>query len=118
MNKNKLISTIFSTIVLLSFCVVIIGCQSETEPSITEKIIYRDRTSDVIPGGQGGPSVTPGAKITSLQVAINKASPNDVIDLNDQKYSGITIEKSIDIDRAVTIKNFPDLGGAQLNIGA
>lgn len=118
MNKNKLISTIFSTIVLLSFCVVIIGCQSETEPSIIEKTIYRDRTSDVIPGSQGGPSVNPGAKITSLQVAINKASPNDVIDLNDQKYSGITIENSIDIDRAVTIKNFPDLGGAQLNIGA
>ncbi|MBR6200250.1 MAG: InlB B-repeat-containing protein, partial [Spirochaetales bacterium] len=57
--------------------------------------------------------------ITSLQVAINSAKPNDVIDLTDPKYSEITtIEQSISVNKAVTIKNFPDLGGASLNVAA
>ena len=81
-----------------------------------EKIIYVDRTIDISQGGQGGGQDT---KITSLQFAINTAKPSDVIDFTDPKYSTITtIEPSIGINKAVTIKNFDNLGGAQLNIGA
>ncbi len=80
-----------------------------------EKIIYVDRTIDISQGGQGGQDT----KITSLQFAINTAKPSDVIDFTDPKYSTITtIEPSIGINKAVTIKNFDNLGGAQLNIGA
>ena len=107
MNKNLM--AILITIVFLTF----IGCQNEVE-----KIVYVDKTTD---GEQGG-QVTPpqnNTKITSLQVAINTAEPGSIIDFSDPKYSTITtIEPSININKAVTIKNFDDLKGASLNVSA
>ena len=110
--RNKLLGT-FIAVVLVTFCIA--GCQNETVTNEVEKIVYRDRTVDItVPVI---PPVNPGAKITSLQAAISLAKPGDVIDLDDELYSGITtIEPSIAVTKAVTIKNFSDLGGASLKV--
>ncbi|MBP5706768.1 MAG: hypothetical protein J6W76_05750, partial [Spirochaetales bacterium] len=109
--KKSILNITMAFIVVWTFC--LIGCPSETEPTVIEKIVYRDNTGN--PGNPGG--VVNNTKITSLSVAISEAKDGDIIDFTLEKYRTITtIEQSITIDKAVTIKNFDNLNGTTLNV--
>ncbi|MBQ3923318.1 MAG: InlB B-repeat-containing protein, partial [Spirochaetales bacterium] len=88
---------IMTFLVIVSFW--LIGCQNETTQSVE--------------GSSQGTNGTDKTKITSLQVAIDQAQEGDIIDA--AQYTGITRYEAT-VNRAVTIRNFPDLKGEQLTV--
>ncbi|MBQ3921961.1 MAG: hypothetical protein II707_01595, partial [Spirochaetales bacterium] len=93
-------------IAFIMMLILFIGCQNETAPSVTERIVYVDRTSDAgnsgqtpttVPSDNGGNSL----KITSLQAVIDDPATGNTIDCSQYNIT----DYNATVDKAVTIKN-------------
>ena len=70
-----------------------------------------------VSSGNGGNN-NPSNKISSLQIAIDKANVGDSIDFTLGKYSEITEFGNVNVNKAVTIANFNDMKSATLQVSA
>ncbi|MBP5449863.1 MAG: InlB B-repeat-containing protein, partial [Spirochaetales bacterium] len=94
--------------IFISFMMLIlfISCQNEAAPSVTERIVYVDRTSDAgnsgqtpttVPSDNGGNSL----KITSLQAIIDDPATGNTIDCSLYNIS----DYNATVSKSLTIKN-------------
>ncbi|MBR6199316.1 MAG: hypothetical protein IKQ61_03505, partial [Spirochaetales bacterium] len=109
MNKKRIWVLAAVSVLLLGLS----GCPSETAGSQTSVGTTQTTNGN---GGQTPPTVpNDGTKISSLQIAINEAKEGDTIDLS--QYASIeNFDYKATVNKAVTLTNGNDLGGAALTV--